>query len=86
MTSHSRPYAIPRGETRAALLAEPTRLRVRAESVGQCRPKDARIAGRIDGRVGWRAIIEISIRFDRAELHFEPNNIKIAHTCLVRRY
>jgi hypothetical protein len=49
------PLPIPRGGTPAAFPAEPTRLRVRAGSAGQCRPKAARKAGCIDGRVTRRA-------------------------------
>jgi hypothetical protein len=51
------PLPIPRGGTRAAFPAEPTRLRVRAGSAGQCRAKAARTAGRIDGRGVRRAIL-----------------------------
>jgi len=55
------PLPIPRGETRAAFPAAPTLLRERAGSGGQGRPKAARKAGRIDGRVIRRARIETEI-------------------------
>jgi hypothetical protein len=55
------PRPIPLGETRAAFPAEPTRLRVRAGSAGQCRLKAARRAGRIDGRLIGRARIGFAI-------------------------
>jgi hypothetical protein len=68
------PLSIPRGETRAAFPAEPTRVRVRAGSAGQCQPKAARKAGCIDGRVIWRARIETEIgavRSGTGLIHFE---------------
>jgi hypothetical protein len=55
------PLLIPRGETQTTFPAEPTRLRVRADSAGQCRPQAARKAGRIDGRVIGCARIQIVI-------------------------
>jgi hypothetical protein len=56
------PPPIPRGGTRAAFPAAPTRVRVRAGSAGQCRPKAARKAGRIDGRVIRRAKVYVLAR------------------------
>jgi hypothetical protein len=55
------PLPIPRGGTRAAFPAEPTLLRVRAGSAGQCRLKAARKAGCIDGRVARRVRIQTAI-------------------------
>jgi len=61
------PLSIPRGGTQAVLSAEPTRLRVRAERAGQCRPQAARRAGCIDGRVTWRARIDVAVYTLRSE-------------------